>query len=57
MQGHNLHTVSKARLATDKQVEKTGISTISTKIIFSYVLWSIERPCQQSQSSSGLHTD
>lgn len=32
---------------TDKQVDKTRLSTVSNEVIFSYVLWSIQRPCRK----------
>ena len=41
------------KLLTIKHVDKTGLSTVSFEVIFSYVLWSIQRPCQQIQSSTG----
>lgn len=36
---------------------KAGLLTASFEVIFSYVLWLIQRPCQQIQCYTGSHKD
>lgn len=42
-------------LFSDKQVDKTGLSTVSIGVVFSKDLWPIQSPCQQMPSSTGSH--